>query len=132
MNSAYGSTSPTPPAAQLAAIMTACGFSVRVWRDARVYLNGYGRDVRAYLEPRTLDPQAPAADAKLVVSSTWQAPRYNGLRCKGVKHAILKDLWTAQLISAPPPERWQDVTLADEAVTAQTIRPYTDRDALSA
>lgn len=124
MNSARGTKSLTSPAETLAAIMTGCGFSVRLWRGRRVYLDGYGRDVSAYLEPLAADPSFPADAAKLVVRSSWQAHRYNGLRCKGVKHAIWKDLYEAKLISAPPPERWQDVAVTDEAPGRRTLRPY--------
>lgn len=124
MNSACGTLPLASPAEALAAIMTSCGFSVRVWRGQRVYLDGYGRDINAYLAPLDLDSAFPADKAKLVVRSSWQAHRYNGLRCKGVKHAIWKDLFQACLVSAPPPERWQDVPLADDAPVARTLRPY--------
>lgn len=117
---------------ELARILIACGFDARVWRGQRVYLGGYGRDISAYLEPRGLSAEFPADGARLDVRSSWQAARYNGLRCKGVKHEILKDLWRARLISTPPPERWQDVSLADALAVRPLIRPFEPQNSESA
>lgn len=114
----------TTSATELASIMTACGFTVRLWRDQRVYLADYGRDITAYLEPQPILPMCPADGARLDVRSSWRSERYNGLRCKGVKHAILKDLWAAQLISTKPPADWKDVPLTDKSEPRPPLRPY--------
>lgn len=145
MKSASENTPHTPPASssrlskpaggvvdELARILIACGFDARAWRGQRIYLGGYGRDITAYLEPRDLSAEFPADGARLDVRSSWQAARYNGLRCKGVKHEILKDLWRARLISSPPPERWQDVSLADAPVVRPPIRPFEPQNRESA
>jgi hypothetical protein len=132
--------SPTPTPSQcvrsladeLARILTGCGFDARVWRGQRVYLGGYGRDITAFFEPRTLCPEHPADGVRLDVRSSWQAARYNGLRCKGVKHAILKDLWRACLLSAPPPDRWQDVPLTEAPLVRPVIRPFETQNSESA
>lgn len=92
----------------------------------------YSRDVGAYLTPLTVGAAFPADAAKLVVRSSWQAYRYNGLLCKGVKHAIWKGLFAAKLMSVAPPERWQDVSLADEAPVARRHRPYANQTRTSA
>lgn len=112
--------------------LTYCGFACRVWREQRVYLHGYGRDITAYLEPCDDDGLRPADGAGLDVRSNWQAAKHNGLRCKGVKHAILKDLWAARLISEPPPEKWQDVVLVEPRPAGRAIRPYEPQNTKSA
>lgn len=108
----------------LCTILSACGFNARLWKGFRIYLSGYGRDIKAYLQTDAAPGPLPADGFRLVVTSSWNAPRYNGLRCKGVKHAILEDLFAARLISAPPPLRWQDVELDAPQATRRPIRPY--------
>lgn len=105
-------------------ILASCGFDVRAWRSKRLYLHSYGRDIKAWLEPGSVQPGLPADGWRLFVTSTWRASRQNGLRCKGVKHAILRDLFAAGLISAPPPERWQDVVLDAPLSEKAAIRRY--------
>lgn len=119
-------------ASDLARILAACGFAVRLWRSQRIYLSGYGRDISAYLEPGADLGPRPCDGVRLEVRSNWQAARYNGLRCKGVKHAILHDLWTARLLSESPPARWQDVTLCDRTETRSALRPYEPQNSESA
>lgn len=108
----------------LSSILVACGFRVRLWKAKRLYLSGYGRDVRAYLEADTSAGPSPADGYRLVVSSSWKVHQYNGLRCKGVKHAILEDLYVAGLLSKPPPARWQDVVLDAPQAARPAIIPY--------
>ena len=104
--------------------LTYCGFHVRPWKGERVYLAGYGRDIKAYLTPDATKGVLPADGWHLTVTSSWRMPRYNGLRCKGVKHAILTDLFVAGLISAPPPPRWQDVDLEAPLSRRPTIKRF--------
>lgn len=116
----------------LAGALKYCGFECRVWRDQRVYLHGYGRDITAYLEPFGDEGLALADGARLDVRSNWQAAKHNGLRCKGVKHAILKDLWAARLVTTPPPEKWQDVMLVEPRPDGRAIRPFDAQNTKSA
>jgi hypothetical protein len=106
-----------------------CGFRVRRWKGERLYLGGYGRDISAYLEPDCGGGPSPADGYRLVVTSSWRAARYNGLRCKGVKHAIWGDLYRAALVSAPPPVDWQGVTLDEASAVRPLIRPYAAKPA---
>ncbi|MBL8558141.1 MAG: hypothetical protein JNM47_05435 [Hyphomonadaceae bacterium] len=107
----------------LAAILSACGLTVRLWKGQRLYLSGYGRDIKAYLAPQG-DGPLPADGYALTVTSSWNMPRYNGLRCKGVKHAILEDLFLAGVISAPPPADWKQVQLEAPHSMRPPIIPY--------
>jgi hypothetical protein len=108
----------------LAAILSACGLSVRLWKGQRLYLSGYGRDIKAYLTPQGGGGPLPADSYALTVTSSWNMPRYNGLRCKGVKHAILEDLYLAGVISAPPPADWKQVALEAPHAARPPIIPY--------
>jgi hypothetical protein len=100
----------------LAAMLLAHGFRAKAYHGSRVYLDGYGRDVKAWLEPGA-SGELPADGAFLHVRSSWRS-HLNGLRCKGVKHAILTDLYAAGFLSSPPPEDWRRVRL-DEPRPAQ-------------
>lgn len=111
--------------AHIVELMRCCGFHVRVWRAARIYIEGYGRDISAYLEPPIEPGAAPLDHCPLIVRSNWRAPNHNGLRCKGVKHAMLTDLYRAELISEPPPAHWRDVPL-DARETTRSIRPLSE------
>jgi hypothetical protein len=103
-------------ATRLAAFLEARGFRVRLWRERRVYVSGYGKDVSCAIEPvadaKTLD------DAVITVSSTWRSP-HAGLRCKGVKHTLLWDLFALGLLSQKPPRDWQAVKLDDRPPVAR-------------
>lgn len=117
-------TSPRCAPRSLSEIMSACGFNVRLYRDSRVYISGYGRDIKAYLAPCDGVGPLPADGYALHVASSWRAPQFNGLRCKGIKHAILEDLYTARLITLAPPAKWQEVELDASHGKRPTIRPY--------
>lgn len=110
---------------QITDLMRRCGFYVRAWRGARLYIDGYGRDISAYLEPPIEPGAAPLDNCALIVRSNWRAPNHNGLRCKGVKHAMLTDLYRAELISEPPPAHWRDVQL-DTREAKRSIRPLSE------
>lgn len=112
------------PLEELASILSVCGLSVRLWKGQRLYLSGYGRDIKAYLAPQGGDGPLPADSYALTVTSSWNMPRYNGLRCKGVKHAILEDLFLAGVISTPPPADWKQVALEAPHAARQPIIPY--------
>lgn len=110
---------------QIADLMRRCGFQVRAWRGTRLYIDGYGRDISAYLAPPIEPGAAPLDHCPLIVRSNWRAPNHNGLRCKGVKHAMLSDLYRAELISVPPPAHWRDVPL-DTREAKRSIRPLSE------
>lgn len=122
-------------AASLAAVLTRCGFDAETWKGERVYVSGYGAAVRAYLTVPSLPHCAPASPsvarpcdgAALVVTSFWKSTK-SGLHAKGVKHAILCDLYKAGLISERPPERWQDVALEGAQGAKRVIRRFDDGD----
>lgn len=112
------------PIEDLCRILRACGFDASSWRGQRIYIRGYGRDIKAWLSPGPDAGGSLPVDAfRLIVTSTWRAALHNGLRCKGVKHAILCDLYAAGLMSAAPPARWQDVVLD----TPHAVRPPISR-----
>lgn len=110
--------------AETAALMTRCGFTVRPWRS-RLYLDGYGRDISAYVEMALEPGAAPLDGAMLTVVSNWRS-RHNGLRCKGVKHAILSDLYRAELVSEAPPAHWRDVPLERAKETRPIVRALSE------
>ncbi|MBI1256569.1 MAG: hypothetical protein GC204_03775 [Chloroflexi bacterium] len=87
------------------------GFRVRLWNDRRIYLAGYGREISAYIEPLAGDD--PMLDgARIVVESRWRSSKA-ALHAKGVKHAILKDLHDAGILSERPPDDWRKIRLDD-------------------
>jgi hypothetical protein len=96
---------------ELALILIANGFRAKVYRETRIYLGGYGRDISAWLEKET-SGALPADGSVLHVRSSWRS-QHNALRCKGVKHAILLDLHAAGLLSVAPPDDWRRVTLEE-------------------
>lgn len=121
-------------ASSLAAVLTRCGFDVESWKGERVYVSGYGAAVRAYLTVPSLPHCAtqlsgarPCDGATLVVTSFWKSTK-SGLHAKGVKHAILCDLYKAGLISERPPERWQDVALEGAQGAKRVIRRFDESD----
>lgn len=111
-------------------LMRRCGFHVRAWREARIYIDGYGRDISAYLEPPSEPGAAPLDNCPLIVRSNWRAPNHNGLRCKGVKHQMLTDLFKAELILTPPPDDWRHVLLDDRAGKHRVIRPLSQTESV--
>jgi hypothetical protein len=115
-------------AVDLAARLTAAGFKVRLWRDRRVYIQGYGRDIRAYIEPgasTTLD------DARIDITTSWRS-HHATMHCKGVKHALLSDLFDAGLLDTPPPDHWRLVRIEDRPRIKRvvTLVPSQDADAM--
>lgn len=91
------------------------GFQVRCWRDKRLYLIGYGRDIQAWIEH---DDARIDADA-LRISTTWRS-RHAAARCKSVKHAILCDLYAAGLLAKAPPDHWRDLSLPSRTPATRT------------
>lgn len=111
--------SPNPVAAmslaELAEHLVRGGFRAKLYGVNRIYIAGYGRDISAWLTSPTSQAPSVASPSSadglfLYVSSSWRSP-HNGLRCKGVKHAILTDLHAAGFLSSPPPGDWRRVML---------------------
>jgi len=121
-------TDTTDAVSMLADVLRRCGFDAEAWKGERIYLSGYGSAVRAYLTVPSLthaERARPCDGATVVVTSFWKSTK-SGLHAKGVKHAILCDLFKAGLISEQPPERWQDVTLAAVPGAKRVIRRLDD------
>jgi hypothetical protein len=106
--------------AALAEQLTEAGFDVKIWRDQRIYLNGYGRDIKAFI--RFDHPTIPAAecDDELglwagagldVRSDANQTQQWLTNRAKQVKHSIMERLVEMEVYPGPICERWQDVLL---------------------
>jgi hypothetical protein len=106
--------------AALAAQLTEAGFDVKIWRDQRIYFNGYGRDIKAFV--RFDDPGASADEcggplglwsgaALDVRSDANQARAWLVNRAKQVKHSIMERLVEMEVYPGPVCERWQDVLL---------------------
>lgn len=105
-------------AERLANFLEAHGLRVKLWRERRVYVFGYGRDVSCAIEPI---PGEPTLDrARILVTSNWRSPHV-GLRCKGVKHALLQDLFGLGLLSAAPPDDWRRVQLDDRPAVPRLV-----------
>jgi len=101
----------------LYAALEAAEFRASIWRDRRIYINGFGRDIKAYIE---LDNPADEADttrlfdgaALRVYSNCDSQPaiwRMN--RAKQVKHELMERLHASGITAylGPPCARWQDV-----------------------
>ena len=78
--------------------LNANGFKAAIWQDRRIYLNGYGKDIKAYVELdeplRERNPQ-DATDtlysgcALKVYSNADQDRKWLVNRAKQVKHALM-------------------------------------------
>ena len=110
---------------QLTNFLNDNGFKARPWREFRVYLNNYGKDIKAYIE---LDePTAELGDdeylfngcALRVFSNAAQSRAWLINRAKQVKHGIMCELDTVNDKSnfalfgekVETCENWQDVIL---------------------
>lgn len=108
----------------LADALTRAKFSANIWapkgKDAsRIYLNGYGKDIKAYLAFDNAETAAEAFDggdlmagARLCVWSNCEESR-NWLinRAKEVKHTIMLELYHNDICTYKPCKRWQDIEL---------------------
>jgi hypothetical protein len=105
----------------LAAALTEAGFKANIFKGQRIYLNGYGRDISAYI---TLDyPDDEVAQGRLFDGCALkvfsncdsQTGKWRTNRAKQIKHAIMERLYsegdgiTAYL--GAPCENWEDVIL---------------------
>lgn len=107
---------------QIAETLMKLGFQAKPYGATKIYLSGYGRDVSAYIDVAGDATGPRLADGRtLTVTSKWRSPQ-NALRCKGVKHAIMVDLYNADLLTARPPEHWRDVVLDETPKPVRVIR----------
>lgn len=97
----------------LAAVLKEKGFSCSIWQNSRIYLNGYGKDISAFItfdDPTEEDFQNPYSGCCLKVFTKTEAPKsWRVNRCKQVKHKIM--LGMGYIVGSEPCERWEDVIL---------------------
>jgi hypothetical protein len=114
---------------EFAARLKSCGLQAKAYDAERVYVFGYGKDIKAWLMiPPALRHALPLVDpAQLVVTSSWRKNSVNNaLRCKGIKQRIWQDLHTAGVISDPAPADWKHVSLAEWTAPTRVIRRIAD------
>ncbi len=94
------------------------GFEAKIWRNERIYLNGYGRDIKAYFllfDPEDVPPDSDWAlldGVVLKVSSHGdKSAKWLLNRAKQVKHAIMLDVHACGVGAEHPCESWQEVDL---------------------
>ena len=91
------------------------GFKARQWKGFRIYLNGYGRDIKAYIELDEPDAAAPEdlyeGCVLKVFSNAAQSTRWRVNRAKQVKHDIALRLNAVGITTGPVCEHWQDIIL---------------------
>ncbi len=104
----------------LTAKLNEAGIKAGAWRNQRIYLNGHGKDIKAFI---TLDmPESDAAEctgemglfsgcALKVFSEANQDAKWLANRAKQVKHRIMESLVECEIIPGPVCENWQDVIL---------------------
>lgn len=83
----------------LSAAMNAAGLTTKAWKGTRIYVNGYGRDISAYI---TIDePESEAVEGRLFDGCALrvysncdsQSGAWRANRAKQVKHDIMTTLY---------------------------------------
>jgi hypothetical protein len=100
-------------------LLTEAGFTANIWRGSRIYLNGYGRDIKAWIEiddpDAPFEEDAPYAGCNLkVFSDCEQSRKWLINRAKQVKHEIMWELHNTKITSyvmGEPCKNWEDVGL---------------------
>lgn len=109
----------------LTAFLNRHGLRATAWQNRRVYLNGYGRDIKAYidLDDPTADVEGSylfAGAALRVFSNANQNSKWLANRAKQIKHSIMLALAEADEASdgalfgplgRDVCEKWEDVIL---------------------
>ena len=102
----------------LHAAMVDAGFDAKIWKESRIYINGEGRDIKAYItfdEPMSAlgDEETPLffGCSLKVFSDCAQDRVWLVNRAKQVKHGLMGRLHDAGIVTTTPCERWQDVIL---------------------
>ncbi|RIK91787.1 MAG: hypothetical protein DCC73_15100 [Proteobacteria bacterium] len=109
----------------LTAFLNDHGLQAAAWQNRRIYLNGYGRDIKAYIDLD--DPTAAAAGSYLffgaalrVFSNADQNGKWRANRAKQIKHSIMLAMAAADEASdgalfgplgREVCEKWEDVIL---------------------
>lgn len=101
---------------QIGALHTALcdqGFQAKIWQDRRIYLNGYGRDIKAWLSfddaTREEYNDIWSGVALHVRSDCVQHPQWLINRAKQVKHQIMQELYGSGITKIEPCDDWRDV-----------------------
>ena len=100
--------------------LNADGFKAAIWQDRRIYLNGCGKDIKAYIELddplRKRDPN-DATDTLYsgctlkVYSNAAQDRAWLVNRAKKVKHALMLRLVENGIVPGPVCPDWRAVIL---------------------
>ena len=104
----------------MCAKLNAEGFEAKTWKDQRIYLNGYGRDIKAYItfDDPTHDLNVEDESDTLfagcglkVYSDCEQSRSWLINRAKQVKHSIMLRLNELNIIPWEVCKNWQEVIL---------------------
>lgn len=94
--------------------LSMAGFKTGLWKGIRIYINGYGKDIKAWIEfdyPFSTDFSNPYDGCSLrVFSNTSQHKNWLIARAKKVKFKIMNDMKEAGIITEVC-SRWKDVNL---------------------
>ena len=98
---------------ELTAKLNTSGLKANIWKGFRVYLNGYGRDIKAYFEFDDSDSRdwVDVMDgvALKVYSNANQSNRWKIERAKEVKYQIMNQLKRAGIVEEVC--KWGEVVL---------------------
>jgi hypothetical protein len=104
----------------LCAALNDAALDAKIWRGDRIYLNGYGKDISAYI---TFDDALTPADecvgtmglfqgcALKVFSNANQDRSWIISRAKQIKHGIMVAMVNASIVPGPVCSDWRDVVL---------------------
>lgn len=110
----------------LAQELRECGIPAKVWNEGKLFIDGYGRQLKISVSLSELGPR-PLDHATITVTTSWKSTKA-GLYCKGVKHALLVDLYLAGFTSTSPPDDWRKVVLDERPKVRVITRRVEDAD----
>jgi hypothetical protein len=95
------------------------GFTVKAYQGFRIYLNGYGRDISAYIVLDDPDEEAETGRLydgcalKVFSNCNNQGAKWRINRAKQIKHTIMTSLYESGIVAylGPICESWEDVIL---------------------
>lgn len=94
--------------------LAAAGLKARAWQGRRIYINGLGRDISAFVALN--QPDAPAGDnlfdgcALKVFSDASQPGAWRANRAKQIKHELMQQMNSAGIVGEVCSD-WKDVIL---------------------
>jgi len=102
----------------LAAKLVEAGLNAKVWQGRRIYFNGYGKDIKAYIDLDT--PEYSAAECgylyqgcalKVFTNAENVSRKWAVNRVKPIKHALMKAIYAAGVCGpmGAPCENAEDV-----------------------